>query len=68
VTLAGTPTFSTAFAVAARCGTIDVAPASYSGAATGKRHEVIANGVIDSGGAAFPGDAAGTTASGGQFL
>lgn len=39
--------------------------------ATGPRYSVIANGVIDSAGGGtgyFPGDSAGTTATGGQYV
>ncbi len=72
-TLVGTPTFGV-FAQAANLGLIDAhlnGTPSFSGAATGKRYNAIGNGVIDTNGQAatfFPGNAAGTTATGGQYL
>lgn len=70
-TLTGTPAFSTAFIYAqaisyARC----VLP-TFSGSATGTRYTVITNSVINvnSAGATFlPGNAAGSTSTGGQYL
>ena len=69
ITLSGTRAFTT-FAVAElasyiQCGT------SFTGSATGKRYDVTGNGVIYTFGAGatyFPGDVAGTTATGGQYL
>lgn len=71
VTVSGTPAFSTAFAGATRIGVINVGNVTYSGSATGTRYDVVTNSVIDtSGGGAnfFPGDVAGTTATGGQYV
>lgn len=70
VTLTGTPAFSV-FAFADRLGVITALTSSYAGAATGKRYEVASNaGVFTGAGGAsfFPGDVAGTTATGGQYL
>lgn len=69
VTLSGTPAFSTAFAAANDGGRIS-AFVTFSGSATGTRYNVTLNGVAAvSGGAGsyFPGNAAGATATGGQY-
>jgi hypothetical protein len=71
ITVTGTPAFSWNFAFATRLGMITCGGVSFSGAATGKRYTVSQNSVIDtSGGGAnfFPGDVAGTTAAGGQYI
>lgn len=71
VTLTGTPAFSTAFWSAASLGRIECSGASFTGTATGKRYEVVSNAVIDTGGEAttfLPGNVAGTTATGGQYV
>ena len=68
--VSGTPAFSTAFATATRLGVINVGNITFTGSATGTRYDVVLNSVIDtSGGGAnfFPGDVAGTTATGGQY-
>ena len=70
VTITGTPAFSTAFV-----DTQDASPQlwyqmTFSGSATGKRYNAVRNGIINSfgGGASyFPGDVAGTTATGGVY-
>lgn len=70
VTLSGTPAFSTAFAQSVVAGTITAGSNTYSGSATGVRYDVSLNSVINtnSGGANyFPGNSAGTTATGGQY-
>ena len=70
VTLSGTPAFSTAFAVASGGGQIGAASVTYTGAATGTRYSATLNGVINTGGGGanyFPGNAAGSTATGGQY-
>lgn len=69
VTVSGTPAFSQGFAVADTLSLI-MSLGSYTGAATGKRYDVSVNAVIQTfGGGAnfFPGDVAGTTATGGQY-
>lgn len=68
--LSGTPSYSTAFCRAAQLGAI-LFYDQPSGAAVGKRYEASLNGVIETygGGATYlPGDAAGTTATGGQYV
>lgn len=69
VTVTGTPAFSTGFAQAAYTGQI-MSTTTFSGSATGPRYSVTMNGVIDTfgGGASyFPGNSAGSTATGGQY-
>lgn len=71
VTLTGTPAFSGQFAAAGRCGTMLANSVTFSGSATGKRYDVSLNAVMfTSGGGAnyFPGNSAGTTATGGQYV
>lgn len=71
VTLAGVPNFSVYFAWALECATILASSTTFAGSgATGIRYRVELNGVINTngGGAAyFPGNAAGGTATGGQY-
>lgn len=71
VTVTGTPAFSGAFALAGRGGVLESFSTTYSGSATGSRYNANANGVIfTNGGGAnyFPGNAVGTTATGGQYV
>lgn len=71
VTLTGTPAFSTAFTSCSNNGTGFLDNNTYSGLATGPRYSAVGNGVIATagGGASyFPGDSAGSTATGGQYL
>lgn len=71
-TINGTPNWTTAFVNMADVSQVGVAQtASFTGAATGVRYLVAANGVIDTAGGGanfFPGNAAGSTATGGQYL
>jgi len=70
VTLSGTPDFS-AFCYTRSCGTTYISGTTFSGSATGSRYNVILNGAIitDLAGATYlPGNAAGTTSTGGQYL
>lgn len=70
VTVSGTPAYSTAFAQTSNGGIITAASMTYSGSATGVRYVSQLNGVINtSGGGAsyFPGNSAGSTATGGQY-
>lgn len=70
VTLTGTPAFSTAFLVASRAGGALISGNTFSGAATGTRYIVTFNAWADvaGGGATYlPGNAAGSTATGGQY-
>lgn len=69
VTLTGTPAFTT-FAVSEACSVIQANSNTYSGSATGARYSASLNGVIRTlgGGASyFPGNSAGSTATGGQY-
>lgn len=70
ITISGTPAFSTAFALVQTSASIINFSSTFSGSATGKRYDAYLNGAINtlSGGASyFPGDSAGTTATGGQY-
>ena len=70
ITLSGTPNFSSSFCVAA-AGFVIFQGTVFSGSATGARYSVNMNGVISVNGAGanyLPGDAAGSTASGGQYV
>ena len=70
VTLIGTPAFSAAFAYCTRLGIIS-SMLIFSGSATGPRYSIDSNGVIYTAGAGanyFPGNSAGSTSSGGQYL
>lgn len=70
----GAVAFSTAFIEVADAGVVTTNGSSTvdaaAGAITGKRYSVIANGVIKANANAslFPGDTAGTTATGGQYI
>ncbi|GAA3855242.1 DUF2793 domain-containing protein [[Pseudomonas] carboxydohydrogena] len=71
VTLSGAPAFSSFFAGANNMGFFRSASVTYSGSATGPRYFAAANSVIQTDGAgtsALPGNSAGTTSSGGQYL
>lgn len=71
ITLSGTPSFSSAFSYAEYLGLIDSFGMTFSGSATGKRYDVSTNGVVRTNGAGstyFPGNANGSTASGGQYV
>ncbi|HZP20099.1 MAG TPA: DUF2793 domain-containing protein [Bauldia sp.] len=71
VTLTGTPAFSTAFVESSRTGVLRGQAMTFSGSATGPRYLADANGVIftNGGGATyFPGNSAGSTATGGQYI
>lgn len=70
VTLTGTPAFSNAFVVCSSVASVTAYSITYSGSATGKRYDTTLNSVINTfgGGASyFPGNASGTTATGGQY-
>lgn len=71
VTLTGTPAFSSWFAAASYGGVITTAGMTYSGSATGSRYTAIGNGIINTNGGGatyFPGNSAGSTATGGQYV
>lgn len=71
ITLVGTLAFSSAFAVAQSCGTMQAWGMTFHGTATGKCHLAQSNGVIQTNQGSltyFPGSVAGTTDTGGQFF
>lgn len=73
VTLSGTPAFGGAFAQASRLGDMGIPSGfvTFSGSATGTRYVVNGNSIIDTtagGGTYLPGNAAGSTATGGQYV
>ncbi len=71
ITLTGTPAFSAAFANADLSSTVLVNGNTFSGAATGSRYGATNNAVISSGGGGatyLPGNAAGSTGAGGQYI
>lgn len=70
VTLTGTPAFSGNFANAYSLGYIEATGITFTGSATGSRYNAGLNSVINTNGGGanyFPGNAAGTTAAGGQY-
>jgi hypothetical protein len=70
VTLTGTPAFSAWFAGVA-FGNVTIASTTFVGSATGARYLAHKTGVIETAGAGatyFPGNATGSTATGGQYL
>ena len=70
VTLTGTPAFGSSFAEAEELGMVRFSTMTYSGAATGKRYSSILNAMVSANGGGanfFPGNAAGTTATGGIY-
>jgi hypothetical protein len=71
VSLTGTPAIAGLFAIAFDGGVIQPFVTTFSGSATGKRYDAYQNGVINTGGSGatfLPGDVAGTTATGGQYV
>lgn len=70
VTLLGTPSFSNAFALSSRVGSLLVFGVTFSGDAIGPRYVVSGNSVIYTGAGAtyLPGNQAGTADTGGQYL
>lgn len=70
VTVTGTPAFTSAFAQVNLSGFVQ-ALGTFAGSATGTRYIVNGNSVLNANGAGatfLPGDAAGTTGTGGQYL
>ncbi len=70
ITITGTPAFTTFAYASGGAQYLKGGGASYSGSATGTRYSATLNAVINTagGGASFfPGDVAGTTATGGQY-
>lgn len=75
ISLTGTPAFGAvgtqAFAAGLRTGAIVVIGNTYTGSATGRRYFASGNGLVDTNGAgaaALPGNATGSTASGGAYV
>lgn len=71
LTLTGTPNWSSAFATVINGGILQCITLFTGGAATGSRYTANANGVINVFGQGvniFPGNAAGATATGGQYV
>lgn len=71
VTLTGTPAFSGNFAYVGLLAMVNCWGNTFSGSATGARYNVFANSAIFVNGAStsyLPGNAAGTSASGGQYV
>lgn len=71
VTLTGTPAFSSQFISATGITMLRLFNSTWTGAATGQRYSVTSNSILDTGGQAttwLPGDVAGTTATGGQYI
>lgn len=71
ITLTGTPAFGTAFAVCSTNASLICQSTAFAGSATGSRYQALLNGVIDTGGSGstfFPGNSAGTTPTGGQYV
>lgn len=71
VTLTGTPNFSVAFIASLHLANSYLYNMTFSGSATGVRYIASGNSVIDTGGGGanfFPGNSAGSVASGGQYL
>jgi hypothetical protein len=66
VTLSGTPAFAQQFALVS-IGTLTYYGNTFSGSATGQRYLVRYNGVAQTNGATLPGNAAGSTSTGGQY-
>lgn len=70
-TLTGTPNFSSAFAYSQDLGLLQILAVTFSGAGTGPRYTVTGNAVLQTGvaGATYlPGNAAGSVATGGQYI
>jgi hypothetical protein len=71
VTLTGTPAFSVAFVYGASCCSINIYSNTYVNSATGIRYSISRNGVCFVNGAGttyLPGNSAGSTATGGQYV
>ena len=71
VTMSGTPAFASAFVAASNTAKVESVGMTFSGSATGPRYSATTNSVINTGGAGaiyFPGNSAGSTGSGGQYV
>lgn len=70
VTISNTPAFSSWYALA-YCGYLHDMGGTFSGSATGTRYSAQQNGIINTNGGGanyFPGNSAGSTATGGQYV
>lgn len=70
-TISGTPAWTNGYIQVLSCGVATYRATTVSGSATGKRYDAEQNGVIDTAGAGatyFPGNVAGTTSTGGQYV
>lgn len=70
VTLSGTPAFASAFVTAKQASLVQASGVTFSGSAAGARYGLTTNSIIDTGSAGatyLPGNAAGSTATGGQY-
>lgn len=70
-TITGTPAFSSQFTFATRHSVMEIYSITYSGSATGTRYTVSENSVVwtnIAGANFFPGNAAGSTSTGGQYI
>jgi hypothetical protein len=71
VTSTGTVAFSGAFVTSSYVGAVFIDNDIFGASATGSRYSITANGVVYTGGAAatyLPGNAAGSTSAGGQYV
>lgn len=71
VTLTGTPNFTQSYAFADDLSLLRAVGMTFSGSATGNRYDVATNGVINTNGGGanyFPGNSAGSSATGGQYV
>lgn len=73
ITLVGTPAFSSAFCLTTTLGLVffSATNATFTGSATGVRYVVSGNAVVSTNGAGstyLPGNSAGSTATGGQYI
>ncbi len=71
VTLTGTPAFSQSFIIDFVLGLIALNSTTWTGSATGTRYNINGNSVVDTGGQTttwLPGNAVGSTATGGQYI
>lgn len=71
VTLTGTPAFGSAFVKTSLLGCVRAASVTFTGSATGVRYNATGNSVITGSGGVttyFPGNSAGSTATGGQYF
>lgn len=71
ITLTGTPNFTTAFVQCDFSASVIANGLTFSGGSTGSRYSAVANATINTAGGGanyFPGNSAGTTATGGQYI